>query len=314
MGIEGIGSSQMNSLPSIDVSLGSFTQKNSDKGSRGSQQNFGSVLANTPTDSLDLSPEAQQQLRKLQARDREVRAHEQAHVAASGGYLQGGINYTYTKGSDNKMYAIGGSVSLDVSPIPGDPEATAQKARTIRAAALAPANPSAQDQSVAAQASAMELQARREAANEKRESAEGAHSDFANSEATGSIRKAEHNSIEETHAYIRPDMAVGIFAQASSSTQSNSVAFTEHGSRRTVSASDSTGFLSPIGLTSALSSTSSSTLSSSGRGFLGLVGEGDSATFAASAEKVHAAYRAQQDRFNTITALAPAGTGISMYV
>ena len=36
-------------------------------------------------DSLNLSPEAQQQLRELKLRDAEVRAHESAHLAAGGG-------------------------------------------------------------------------------------------------------------------------------------------------------------------------------------------------------------------------------------
>jgi hypothetical protein len=53
-------------------------------------------------------------------------------------------------------------VSIDVSPIPGDPEATIAKARIVRRAALAPAEPSAQDRSVAAEATALEHQARAE--------------------------------------------------------------------------------------------------------------------------------------------------------
>lgn len=102
-------------------------------------------------------------LEKLKARDREVRAHEQAHLARAGGLAKGGVTLTYQKGPDGRLYAIGGSVQIDSSPVPGDPEATIQKARRIRAAALAPATPSAQDRAVAATASRMEAQARLEA-------------------------------------------------------------------------------------------------------------------------------------------------------
>jgi hypothetical protein len=50
--------------------------------------------------------------------------------------------------------------------VPGDPEATEEKARPVRRAALAPANPSATDQNVAAKAVAMEGKARSEQAQQ----------------------------------------------------------------------------------------------------------------------------------------------------
>ncbi len=201
MGINGIDTAH--STPSIDVSLGSFSQQNSDQ--RGGRQSFSTALANTAVDSVELSSEAQNIVRKLQARDREVRAHEQAHLAASGGYAQGGANYTYTKGPDDKMYAIGGSVSLDVSPISGDPEATEKKARTIRAAALAPADPSAQDQSVAAQASAMAAQAQRDARAEDKEALE-ASSATSSDAATGAPTGASANAAT-TASTVAPTVA-----------------------------------------------------------------------------------------------------------
>lgn len=110
-----------------------------------------------------------QELAQLKARDREVRAHEAAHAAAAGSVATGGPQFTFTRGSDGRLYAVGGEVNIDTSPVPNDPEATIQKARTIRAAALAPANPSAQDRAVAAQASQMEAQARRELQQERTE-------------------------------------------------------------------------------------------------------------------------------------------------
>jgi hypothetical protein len=59
-------------------------------------------------------------------------------------------------------------VSIDTSPVAGNPEATIRKAQQIRAAANAPANPSGQDRAVAAQASQMEQAAHQELAEQTR--------------------------------------------------------------------------------------------------------------------------------------------------
>ena len=111
----------------------------------------------------------QQIIRDLAARDREVRQHEMAHQMAGGQYT-GGATYTFERGPDGVMYAVGGQVSIDTSPIPGDPEATLQKAQTIERAALAPADPSPQDLKVAASARAMANEARAELLREQQES------------------------------------------------------------------------------------------------------------------------------------------------
>ncbi len=108
----------------------------------------------------------QEQIKQLSARDREVRAHEQAH-AAVGGQHAGAPSYQFQRGPDGVNYAVGGEVSIDTSPVAGDPQATLQKASQIRRAALAPAEPSAQDRKVAALASQMELQALLEIAQER---------------------------------------------------------------------------------------------------------------------------------------------------
>lgn len=118
-------------------------------------------------DSLELSPEASEQLRKLKARDQVVRAHEAAHMAAGGALVRGGASYTYQQGPDGRRYAVGGEVSLDASAVPDDPQATILKAERIRAAALAPADPSGQDRAVAAQAAAMASQAATALAKQK---------------------------------------------------------------------------------------------------------------------------------------------------
>ncbi|MBI3131740.1 MAG: hypothetical protein HYZ13_10485 [Acidobacteria bacterium] len=105
-------------------------------------------------------------IQKLQARDREVRAHEQAHLAAAGGLARGGAAYTYEKGPDGRLYATGGEVGLDTSPIPNNPGATLAKARQIQAAATAPADPSPQDRAVAAAAARMAAAASRDLAKQ----------------------------------------------------------------------------------------------------------------------------------------------------
>jgi len=117
-----------------------------------------------PGDSLQLSPDAQRQVDKLKARDQEVRAHEAAHMAAGGGLVRGGASYSYQQGPDGKRYAVGGEVSIDSSPVRGNPRATEMKAQQIEASALAPADPSGQDRKVAAQAAQMVAQAAAELA------------------------------------------------------------------------------------------------------------------------------------------------------
>jgi hypothetical protein len=118
------------------------------------------------TDEADLSADTEssagtdEMIAKLEARNREVIAHEATHMAAAGGYIKGGASYTYQIGPDGKSYAIGGEVSIDMSPIPGNPRATITKMMAIRAAALSPSDPSGQDMSVAAAAAQIEADAR----------------------------------------------------------------------------------------------------------------------------------------------------------
>jgi hypothetical protein len=108
----------------------------------------------------ELTPEQLRDLQQLQDRDREVRAHEAAHMAAAAGLVRGGMSFSYQNGPDGRRYAVGGEVSIDSSPVADDPQATLEKARQIQAAALAPAEPSAQDRAVAALAARMALDAR----------------------------------------------------------------------------------------------------------------------------------------------------------
>lgn len=114
-----------------------------------------------------LTEEEQAQVEELKARDREVKNHEQAHIAAGGSYVKGGANYDYQKGPDGIQYAVSGSVNIDTSPIANDPEATIKKAQTVIKAALAPTEPSGQDQKVAASARKMMNEARQELNNQQ---------------------------------------------------------------------------------------------------------------------------------------------------
>lgn len=109
----------------------------------------------------ELSEEEADQVRELKARDQEVRRHEQAHAAAGGAHA-GAPSYQYQKGPDGQRYAVGGEVPIDVSPVAGDPGATVQKMRQVKAAANAPAQPSGQDRAVAATADAISQQAQAE--------------------------------------------------------------------------------------------------------------------------------------------------------
>ncbi len=119
-------------------------------------------------DGQPVSEEDARIIQQLQATDREVRAHEQAHKAAAGPYAVGGPTFQYTTGPDGKRYAVGGEVQIDTAPVPDNPEATIVKAQTIRRAALAPADPSGQDRQVAAAATQLETQARQQIQEEQR--------------------------------------------------------------------------------------------------------------------------------------------------
>ena len=106
----------------------------------------------TVVDAQQLTQAELQLVEELKKIDAQVRQHEMAHVTAGGRYITSGANFTYNRGPDGKNYAVGGEVSIDTSPVPGDPQATIQKMRQVKSAALAPANPSSQDIRVASKA------------------------------------------------------------------------------------------------------------------------------------------------------------------
>ena len=110
---------------------------------------------------LDLS--AQRELEYLKSTDRSVRAHEQAHLNAAGSLAGGPATYVLKRGPDGGNYAIAGEVPLQVRK-GQTPEETLTLARRIQAAALAPAQPSAEDRAIAAAAAQMAVEAAAELA------------------------------------------------------------------------------------------------------------------------------------------------------
>jgi len=102
-----------------------------------------------PAASLD--QDEQRQLDQLKARDGEVRAREKAHKTATGAYANR-VSYDMKRGPDGQLYAVSGETAVDVSPVPGDPEATIKKMEVIRLAALTTGAPSAQDRADASRA------------------------------------------------------------------------------------------------------------------------------------------------------------------
>ena len=155
----------------------------------------------TTSSANGLTDAEQEQVDELKSRDREVKNHEQAHIAAGGSYVKGGASYDYQTGPDGRQYAVGGSVNIDTSPVPDDPEATIAKAQVVIKAALAPAEPSGQDQKVASQARQMMSDARQElssvnnntsqqgenTANETNSQAEETQNNSSNNESSNNI-------------------------------------------------------------------------------------------------------------------------------
>ncbi|WP_076919613.1 putative metalloprotease CJM1_0395 family protein [Pseudoalteromonas sp. SK18] len=128
-----------------------------------------------------------QQIKELKARDTEVRTHEQAHAAVGEQYA-GSPSYEYQRGPDGTNYAVGGEVPIDVGVINGDPQATIDKMQTVRAAALAPAEPSGADRAIAADATQKIAAAQAELASaDDEDSSEGqsrVSASFSNSESS----------------------------------------------------------------------------------------------------------------------------------
>ena len=103
------------------------------------------------------------QIRELSQRDREVRNHERIHASLAGAH-GGSPSFQFQRGPDGVLYAVTGSVSIDLSEVSGNPEATLRKAKQIERAALGPSDPSGADRAVASNARGLALKAQAEIA------------------------------------------------------------------------------------------------------------------------------------------------------
>jgi len=148
------------------------------------EQEQGSKAEPSEPENGEIYSEAELELiSSLKHRDAEVNAHEKAH-ASVGGQHAGSPSYSYKTGPDGVKYAVSGEVSIDTSRIPGDPQATLQKAQQIKAAALAPTEPSGQDRKVAAKADQMATEARSEILEENNGSGKSSNSSHSHSESS----------------------------------------------------------------------------------------------------------------------------------
>lgn len=171
--IQGLGSVSSYSYYSTDLRRSNTANRRNPQGdspatgtaapatdnSAGNAANTGSTERSSS--GAPLSADQQKQVNKLKETDSHVRAHEQAHLAASGGLAMGGASFDYETGPDGKRYAVGGEVQIDTSK-GKTPEETLAKASRIRSAALAPSDPSGQDRAVAAAATQMAAEAQQE--------------------------------------------------------------------------------------------------------------------------------------------------------
>ncbi|QDU63546.1 SprA-related family protein [Planctomycetes bacterium Pan216] len=175
----------------------------------------------------ELTAEEVDEVEQLEQRDREVRQHEQAHVAAGGQYVVGGPSYSYQQGPDGQRYAVGGEVQIDTAP-EREPDATIRKMQQVRRAALAPAEPSAQDRSVAAAASRQEQQARADLLEEQQAPSEEETSESEGISEADSPREVA--SASEIQADEAPDAPSAASAQQTQQLASQLTASSSSGS------------------------------------------------------------------------------------
>lgn len=119
----------------------------------------------------DLSQAEMQEVQQLKARDAEVKAHEQAHIAAAVGLTASAPSYDYQTGPDGKKYAVGGEVNISFMS-GNNPEEDIRNAETMRNAALAPSEPSGQDRSVAKSAEKIIQEAKEKLAEQQEQQKE----------------------------------------------------------------------------------------------------------------------------------------------
>ncbi|MEP3049033.1 MAG: putative metalloprotease CJM1_0395 family protein [Roseibium sp.] len=157
---------------------GSAQQDGSGKAASSKAQPVESSEKEDDADGDGLNEAEEKQVEKLAQRDREVKAHEQAHARVGGAYASA-PSYTFQQGPDGKRYAVGGEVQIDTST-ERTPEATVRKMQIVIRAATAPAEPSSQDLKVAQQARSQMAEAQAELRQQKAEELTGEDDDSAN--------------------------------------------------------------------------------------------------------------------------------------
>ncbi|MGO1246179.1 MAG: putative metalloprotease CJM1_0395 family protein [Oceanisphaera sp.] len=177
------------------------TEENTDETSDDKEQ--AAIGAQKNAAGKELSIEQQEELLQLQQRDQEVRVHEQQH-ASVGGQHTGSARYEYETGPDGKQYVVEGSVSVDLSPIAGDPNATIEKMQQVKAAALAPAEPSSADKNAAARADQLIVEARAELQQANEPESEGRALDEKSTTTATTPANAETSSTASTSAIKSP--------------------------------------------------------------------------------------------------------------
>lgn len=190
-------------------------------------------------DGEELTEEEQAEVEDMKDRDAEVRTHENAHKSAGGQYAAA-PSYTYETGPDGKRYITDGEVSIDIGE-ESDPQDTITKMQVVKRAALAPAQPSAQDRQVYAEASQKEAQARQELNEQKQEEAQGGseskgqsgtngtqgtNPEPGNQAATNSTNAAEGISAQGVATMSRTINQAGTIPEDSSATSLNPAATT----------------------------------------------------------------------------------------
>ena len=152
------------------------------------QQSNSDFQTNSGNSDDELTQQEKQEVAELQMTDAQVRAHEQAHKAAAGGLRTSSPNYEYETGPDGEKYAVAGDVNVSYQHSQ-DPEVNLRNAQQLKASALAPADPSAQDRKVAAQADREIAQARQEILEEQKQTDE--EDNNSNVDANADLEKLE---------------------------------------------------------------------------------------------------------------------------
>jgi hypothetical protein len=109
------------------------------------------------------------ELQKQSQGDVALRQLERMRLATAGRYAHGDLNCEYRLGPDGRIYEVGSGVILDVSSAAGGPLSTVTRRKYVGRTALAPAQPSVQDYSVASRGTYEIYQTRRELISQERQ-------------------------------------------------------------------------------------------------------------------------------------------------